>query len=118
MNKHYRLQLPQMSIAPKPKKQARMINETTEIYLQSGPRNRHSLNYAPLRTRNNYDTLKAPNRNSIEINTSKHATIQAPQRTYYKRGNQPFKKQPHTRRYEEEDVRASSKSPYLRVTIP
>ena len=95
-----------------------MINETTDIYLQNGPKNRYSVNYAPLRSRNNYDTLKTINRKSIEINTSKNATIQAPQRTYYKRGNQPFKKNSQQRRYDEEDVRSSNKSPYLKVNLP
>ena len=54
-----------MSQASKPKKQPKMINETADVYLQNGSKNRYSVNYAPLRSRNNYDTLKTINRKSI-----------------------------------------------------
>ena len=106
-----------MNLAQKHKKQSKMVSETADIYLQNGSRNRYSVNYAPLRNRNNYDTLKTNNRKSIEINTSKNATLQPHQRTYYKRPNQHLKKPSQGRRYEEEDLRGSSKSPYIKVLL-
>lgn len=91
-----------MSTGLKLKKNSHIINETTDIYLQQGQlplKNRYSFNYAPLRTRNNYDTLKTINRKSIEINTNKSSTIQSQQRTLYKRGQVSFQKQTDNRRY-------------------
>jgi hypothetical protein len=45
----------------------------------------------------------------------KNTTIQSQQRTYYKRGPSNMQKQSQSRRYEEEDIRAQSKSPYIKV---
>lgn len=91
-----------MNPQQRPKKSNKMINETADVYLQPGGKNRNSGNYVPLRTRNNYETLKSNHRKSIEINTSKNATLQPQQRNYYKRGQQIFQKQPQSRRYDEE----------------
>lgn len=84
---------------------------------QQALKNRYSVNYAPLRSRNNYDTLKTINRKSIEINMLKNTTLQPQQRTYYKRGPSNMQKQSQSRRYEEEDPRAQSKSPYIKVSF-
>lgn len=72
----------------------------------------------PLRSKNNYETIKSSNRKSIEINTSKNATLQPPQRTYYRRGAPSFQKQPPSKRYEDEELRGYSKSPYIKVPAP
>lgn len=107
-----------MSTGSKLKKNTKIISETTDIYLQQGQlplKNRYSFNYAPLRTRNNYDTLKTINRKSIEINANKNSTIQHQQRTFSKRAQVSFLKQTHNRRYEESDIRSMNKSPYIKV---
>lgn len=114
-----------MNISQKSKqKNNKLINETADIYLQSSSKNRFQANYAPLRNRNNYDTLKTTNRKSIEIQApTKNVTIQPPtnvssqQRTYYKRNSQNNRKNNYNRRYEDEEIRGSSKSPYLRVLL-
>jgi hypothetical protein len=90
-----------MNVQPRPRKNNKLINETADVYLQQSTKNRNSGNYVPLKARNNYETLKSNNRKSIEINTSKNVTLQPQQRSYYKRGQQIFQKQPASRRYDE-----------------
>lgn len=93
-----------MSMNERSKKYNKIIHETTDVYLQQnqqGTKNRYSVHYAPLRSRNNDDTVKTINRKSIEINTIKNATLQPQQRTYYKRGLNNMPKQSQNRRYEE-----------------
>lgn len=53
-----------MSMNQRLKKPSKLINETTDIYLQQSFKPRNSGNHVPLKVRNNYDTLKA-NRKSI-----------------------------------------------------
>ena len=106
-----------MTTHQRSKKPNKLVNETADIYLQQSTKNRNSGNYVPLKNRNNYETLKTNHRKSIEITTSKNNTLQPQQRNYYKRGQQVFQKQPQSRRYDEEEIRGSSKSPYLKVTI-
>lgn len=90
-----------MSINQRSKKNSKLINETADIYLQQNSKNRNSGNYVPLRSRNNYETLKSNNRKSIELNTSKNVTIQPQTRQYYKRGQQVFQRPTQSRRYDE-----------------
>ena len=88
-------------------KNNKLINETADIYLQSHSKNRYQVNQAPLRSRNNYETLKTINRKSIDVQAPiKNITTIQPnnntgsqQRTYYKRHLQNTRKNHNSRRY-------------------
>ena len=89
-----------MNVSQKPRKQSKIINETADVYLNSRSKNKFPLQYAPLKSRNNYDTLKTINRKSIEAQNLKSTTIQTNQRHYYKRQSNQIKKQSNQKRYE------------------
>ena len=88
-----------MNIPQKTRKPTKNTNETADVYLNSRSKNRYSVNYGPLKNRNNYDTLKTISRKSIEASNPKNATIQANQRQYYKRPPSHMRKQSNNRRY-------------------
>jgi len=106
-------------------KKAQLIQETANIYVATRNKNRTALNESANR-KHDYETLKNLTRKSIDISLAQPknglSTLYQPNQStkpYYKRASNHYRKQAGPHRYDEEEkdnVRQSSKSPYIRIS--